>query len=140
MKKIFDRRVYIKLSGWKWKEFIDTSIWRHLVYELEDNAKETSFLYNSFSDFLEEAKKDWIYNLEVKETFFKHLPVVNFSNFGETFSITQKNFSPIEVKIVYEPVTNLSLKTLSELLNADDFCEYLKDRGVGTYPILNKKE
>lgn len=134
MKKIFDMRVYIKKQGWK--EYVNTSVWKHLIYT-ENDGKGKSFLFNSFSDFLDEVEKGWIYNVERKETFFGHLPKIEFSKFENRFSMNEKNFVPVEVKIVFEPVEEVSLKNLFEMLSADEFCEYLKDRGISFCPMQN---
>ena len=42
----------------------------------------------------------------------------------------EKNFKPIELIESYELVTDLSLKDIYEKLPAEDFIEYLKERGM----------
>ena len=46
--------------------------------------------------------------------------------------MTKRNFKPIEVKVVYEEKNGFSLKALADLLDADSFCEYLRDRNISS--------
>nr|DAQ42808.1 MAG TPA: protein of unknown function (UPF0175) [Caudoviricetes sp.] len=41
----------------------------------------------------------------------------------------KKNFKPIEFRCVYKK-ENLTINELADLLDADSFCEYLRDRGI----------
>ena len=48
---------------------------------------------------------------------------------------TEKNFKPFDVRIEYVERNEISLKGLSEMLKADEFCEYLKDRNITNFFI-----
>lgn len=47
----------------------------------------------------------------------------------DTVAITAKNFKPIEVRCMYKKLS-ASMKELADTLDADSFCEYLRDRGI----------
>lgn len=137
MKKVFDKIVYIKLDGWK--DYKDTSIIKHLQFLSEEEATEKIFCIRDFKELVEEVQNGWICNAEMDETFFKHRPKVVFRTadlLNNSFSVTEKNFAPLEIKIEYVEDKNTSLKTLSKILPADDFVEYLKDREISLEKFL----
>lgn len=129
MKEILDRRVLVKMVGWR--EFEDTSIFRHVVYADESLAeKEISYCYNTFDELKKAVENGMILNAESTFTVFKK-PMVTISTARRDtrIKITEKNFKPVEVKVFYDK-EDLSIKTIASLLKAHDFCEYLKDRGL----------
>lgn len=138
MKKVYNRRVLVKIDGWE--EFEDTSIFRHLRYEDEDFAKQ-EFLYRfeTFEEAKTEIEEGWILNAESTTTFFTKRPKLSINTessfFESPITMTEKSFKPIEVKIVYREENNLSIKTLADLLDADSFCEYLNDRNISSLKI-----
>ena len=137
MKKVFDKRVYIKLEGWK--NYKDTSIFKHLQFLSEEKAIEKIFCIRDFKELVEEVENGWICNAEMDETFFKHRPKVVFRTadlLNDSFSITEKDFASIEIKIEYVEVKDISLKALSEMLSADDFVEYLKNKEISLEKFL----
>ena len=49
--------------------------------------------------------------------------------------VNEKDFEKLEVRVIYrEPV--LTIKQLVNILDADEFLQYLKDRGISTCPML----
>lgn len=137
MKHVFDRRTYIKLNGWEC--FKDTSIFKDLQFLPEGKATEKLFYIRDFKELVTKVQNGLICNAEMDETFFKHRPKVVLHTadlFNDSFSVTEKNFAPLEIKIEYLKVKNISLKTLSEMLPADDFVEYLKDREISLEKFL----
>ena len=139
MKKIYDRRVLVKVDGWK--EFDDTSIFRHLRYKDEDYAnQEHLYRFETFEEAKEEIEKGFILNAESTTTFFTNKPKLEIKTSSSFFdsvplTMTEKSFKPIEVKIVYKEENNVSIKTLADLLDADSFCEYLNDRNISSLKI-----
>lgn len=137
MKHVFDRRTYIKLNGWEC--FKDTSIFKDLQFLPEEKATEKLFYIRDFKELVTKVQNGVICNAEMDETFFKHRPKVVLHTadlFNNYFSITEKNFAPLEIKIEYIEDKNTSLKTLSGMLPADDFVEYLKDREISLEKFL----
>ena len=135
MKKIYDRRVLVKVDGWK--EFDDTSIFRHLKYKDEDYANQEHFYrFETFEEAREEIEKGFILNAKSTTTFFTNKPKLKINTessfFESPITMTEKSFKPIEVKIVYEEEKHISIKELADLLDADSFCEYLNDRNISS--------
>ena len=131
MKKVFDKRVYIKLEGWE--DYKDTSIFKDLQFLPEEKAVEKSFCIRDFKELVAKVQNGVVCNAEMDETFFKHRPKVILHTedlFNNRFSVTEKSFVSIKIKIEYLEDKNTSLKTLSEMLPADDFVEYLKDKEI----------
>ena len=140
MKKIYDRRVLVKVDGWE--EFDDTSIFRYLRYKDEDYAnQEHLYRFETFEEAKEEIEKGFILNAKSTTTFFTNKPKLEIHTSNSFFdsevpcTMTEKNFKPIEVKIVYKEENNVSIKTLADLLDADSFCEYLNDRNISSLKI-----
>lgn len=133
MKKIYDRRVLVKIDGWK--EFEDTSIFTNLRYEDEAfTDQEFNYRFDTFEKAKRAIEEGWVLNAESTTTFFTKKPQIRISTAARDLAIgmTEKNFKPIEVKIVYNEKTNLSITTVANLLNADSFCEYLRDRNISS--------
>lgn len=137
MKKIYDRRVLVKVDGWK--EFDDTSIFRHLRYKDEDYAnQEYLYRFETFEEAKEEIEKGFILNAKSTTTFFTNKPKLEIHTSNSFFdsavpcAMTEKDFKPIEVKIVYKEEKHVSIKELADLLDADSFCEYLNDRNISS--------
>ena len=69
MKKIYDRRVLLKVDGWK--EFDDTSMFRHLKYKDEGYAnQEYCYRFETFKEAKTEIENGWIFNAKSTTTFF----------------------------------------------------------------------
>ena len=138
MKKIYDRRVLVKVDGWE--EFEDTSIFRCLRYKDEDFVKqEYLHRFKTFEDVKADIEEGcWILDAEVTTTFFTRQPKIKINTVNSLLhcspvvEMTKKNFKPIEVKIVYIEEKDISINTLADLLDADTFCEYLRDRNISS--------
>ena len=132
MKKIYDRRVLVKVDGWK--NFEDTSIYRHLKYEDEAFAnKNFHYRFETFEEAKAKIEEGWVLNAESTTTFFTKQPKLKIGTVHLDYTImTKRNFKPIEVKVVYEEKNGFSLKALAALLDADSFCEYLRDRNISS--------
>lgn len=132
MKKIYDRRVLIKVDGWK--DFKDTSIYRHLRYKDEDFAnQEFHYRFETFEEAKAIIEEGSILNAKITTTFFTKQPKLKIGTVDLDYTtMTKRSFKPIEVKVVYEEKNNISLKALADLLDADSFCEYLRDRNISS--------
>lgn len=128
MKEIYDYRFEYKMDGWK--NFVDTSIWKHVKYLTPEDAKAWNFTIKSFDELVELVEKDLFMNAELTKNIFRKT-VVRLSNIESycSHAVTAKNFKPIEVRCTYNKM-NVSMKELADLLDADSFCEYLRDRGI----------
>lgn len=128
MKEIYDYRFEYKMNGWK--NFVDTSIWKHVRYLTPEDAETWNFTIKSFDELVGLVEKGLFMNAELTKNIFRKT-VVRLSNAEDYYShaVTAKNFKPIEVRCAYNRM-NVSMKDLADMLDADSFCEYLKDRGI----------
>lgn len=132
MKKIYDKRLLVKIDGWK--NFEDTSIYKHLKYEDENVAnQEFHYRFETFEEAKAKIEKGLILNAKIATTFFTKQPKLKIGTVDlDYITMTKRSFKPIEIKIVYEEKNNISLKALADLLDADGFCEYLRDRNISS--------
>ena len=125
MKKICDLRCYVAIGK---QDYEDTSMWKHLQYCKPGSTEEC---ITSWDDLCDLVEGHCIRNAELTTNLFGK-PVVKIGWAGLYASktkITDRNFRSIRVKWAAEPVdTVYSIKDLADLLPAEDFCEYLKDR------------
>lgn len=129
MKELYNYRFKYQIEGDK--DFIDTSIWRHVRYLLPEEAQSYGFTIKSFAELLGLVKDNLFMNAEIGKTTFTKKPLVRLSNPDcMAIRVTEKNFKPINVKIEYNKMESLTIKSLSEMLSADDFINYLKDHGI----------
>ena len=132
MKKVFDRAIKVRFNGSN--EWHDTSILYHLVYEHEKfNGQKFDFHFDNFQEAFDWIEQGHLRNAETTETFFRHRPQIHISTASmkcDGVYYTEKNFKPFDVRIEYEEKSGVSLSGLSEMLKADEFCEYLRDRNI----------
>lgn len=132
MKKVFDRVIKVRFNGNS--EWYDTSIFSHLVYEREEfDGKKFDYHFNNFQEAFDWIKQGHLRNAETTETLFRHHPQIHIYTVSAMYDnvyYTEKNFKPFDVRIEYVERNEISLRGLSEMLKADEFCEYLRDRNI----------
>lgn len=129
MKKIFDKRCLIRVNDDK--EFHDTSIFYHLDYMEEEEAATTERVFTNFHEAYEYVKNGGVMNAEATHTLFRNKPEIKLSiadDLGAGY-YTEKNFKSLVVRWVYVE-SQPTIKTLASKLTADEFCQYLTDRGI----------
>jgi alanine racemase len=129
MKKIFDKRCLIRVNDEK--EFHETSIFYHLSYMDEEETQTTERVFTDFQKAYEYVENDGVMNAETSRTLFRNRPEIRLSTVDDYCAgyYTEKNFKSLAVRWEYKEVKP-SMKTLADLLTADEFCEYLTDRGI----------
>jgi hypothetical protein len=92
------------------------------------------FELNTFAEAVEAIKRGAIHRAEIDHTFFGKKPriVLRVGDIHhDRITMTERTFKPIRVKRTWEAYDQtITAKALSNELPADDFCEYLKDRGI----------
>lgn len=137
MKKLVNVRKEYRLNGGEWT---DTSICNHIRYKEESECvTKTSEVITNWADALEYVASDKMCNSTVEHTFFRNIPYLRLPKNScldyPWREVKEKEFKSLEVRVIYlEFDTNL--KALAELLSADEFCQYLKDRGLNTCPMM----
>lgn len=131
MKKLVNLRNYVAIGS---DEYRDTSIWNHIRYVEENACNTTEYTLETFEQAFAAVADNCIRNAETGTTLFRGRPTIEigWSDIYRTKSeMTEKTFKPLRVKWEYEEVTKLyTMKDLADLLPADQFCEWLKDRGI----------
>lgn len=129
MKKIYDKRCLIRVNNEK--EFHDTSIFYHLGYLEEEEAATTERVFTNFHEAYEYVKNDGVMNAEATYTLFRNKPEIKLSTADDLGAgyYTEKNFKSLVVRWVYVE-SQPTIKTLASMLTADEFCQYLTDRGI----------
>ena len=129
MKKIYDKRCLIRVNNEK--EFHDTSIFYHLSYLDENETQTTERVFTDFQKAYEYVENDGVMNAETSHTLFRNRPEIRLSTMDDCCAsyYTEKNFKSLVVRWEYEEVKP-TIKTLADKLTADEFCEYLTDRGI----------
>lgn len=128
MNRVYDYRVEWRID--EEKNFLDTSIWRYLVYLSEEDAKDEIIIIHSFEQLVSWAECGYIPNASIKTFFGKVYAVKLQGNIYDSKIIFKKRFKPIEIRERYIKEDSLSINDLKTYLKADDFIKYLKDRGI----------
>lgn len=138
MKKLINLRCYAAIGN---DDYCDTSIWDHIRYVEVSETNSTEYTLETFEEAFAAVRDHRIRNAETDYTLFGNRPMIELSwgdfHRGRT-AITARNFKPVRVKWEWEEVTRMyTMKDLANLLPAEQFCEWLKDRVitiVGTQP------
>ena len=132
MKKLINLRCYVAIGD---TEFCDTAIWNHIRYiGMEGSSSSTEYYYGTFAEAHKAIENNMIRNAETGFTLFRSRPTIEI-HWGDIMrnntELTEKTFEPIRVKWTKEEVERMyTMKDLIDLLPADQFCEWLKDRGI----------
>ena len=132
MKKVYKVKESLKFQGEK--DFNNCQFFYLYVYKDESEVTDTVFVINTFEDLCAFIEKGLIINAYMSKTFIKKQPKALITRWYGIDSyktgVTKKNFVPIEYKFAYEDESYKSINFYKVNLTADDFCEYLKDRGI----------
>lgn len=131
MKKLANLRCYVAIGKGKYQ---DTSFWNNIRYEEADECDTVEYTLNTWKEAYEAVESNRIRNASAYRTLFGNKPAIEFSwNSLERSrtTLTEKSFKPVHVKWVWEEVSELyTIQDLANLLPANQFCEWLKDRGI----------
>ena len=134
MRKLVDEVVMYRVNGGEWK---DTSIWPHVKY-IEESECETYLTKKmTFAETVKTIEVGLIRNASTDITLFRKRPYITLPDTSRDIlsrTYSEKEVESVEVKIVYEPYST-TMKHLAEMLDADEFCAYLRDRGITTCPL-----
>ncbi len=136
------KQIYNRTKRWKFTDeetMHDTTIFRHFTFLEPEKATTKSYNIDSFETLELTAESDFFWNAEKRISIFGRT-IIELPKKEEflipAISIKEKNFKPIELIESYELVTDLSLKDVYEKLPAEDFIEYLKERGIQNEHIV----
>lgn len=126
MKKLYSKKVIIRVNG--------TYVYSHVgTLHYSENGEPQTFQLNTFDKAILALPQIRRYGFTtyLKKHLFKPLEeTLNFYWLGMNF--TRKTFKPITIEVIYleEEENDYTMKKLAEELPANEFIEYLKDKGV----------
>lgn len=131
MKKLVNLRCYVAIGN---DDYCDTSVWNHIRYVEVSECNTTEYTLESFEEAFAAVADNHIRNAETSTTLFRNQPTIEigWGDFYRNKSVmTKKTFKPIHVKWEWQEVKRMyTMKDLADLIPADQFCEWLKDRGI----------
>ena len=139
MKKIFNKYVEIMIEGVH-KTFVDTSIWNDYRYlDVLDTATKTEH-FTDYDALFEAVADGKIRGAKVDYTLFGSKPYLRFNNADELIhhNVNRKNFKSVTVRVRYNEVKSYTLKTLYEVLPAEEFMAFCADRNEKFYNEISK--
>lgn len=131
MKKLVNLRNFVAIGN---DEYCDTSIWNHIRYVEVSETNSTEYTLETWEEAFAAVADNRIRNAETSCTLFRNRPTIEIG-WGDIYRnksvMSEKTFKPIRVKWEWQEVTRMyTMKDLADLLPADQFCEWLKDRGI----------
>ena len=129
MKQVYDCEQFISLSPKR--EFESTSIWWHLhLLDAEQALNRTNrTYYKTFEEFFEACADGYVRNADAYIGLFK-TPKVLVKCGMNNYTVTKRNFQEVCVWNHTKAVSHLPMSTIMEQLPADEFAEYLRERGI----------
>lgn len=138
MKKIYSCNDLVSFDNGKtWK---DTSFFESYKYLEESDIEIISFESEglSFQEIVSAIENGNVKNAKVERSLFtnKQKIKISLADSFTTIYFTEKNYKTMCIKRELKECNSLTFKNLMNILTADEFCEYLKDRGINSYNIL----
>jgi hypothetical protein len=132
MLKVYHVYDYVSIDGAKWR-----TVGRYGGYRVTDEEVETTLVLDDVSfeearEFLSNTLLDGVWN---ESTFFRNKPVVVVSYQDAWDPVWYRHFKTMSYKREYEEYKSVTTKWIIEHLSADQFIQYLKERGITTCPM-----
>ena len=130
-KKLVNLRCYVAIGN---GDYCDTSFWNHTRYVEVGECDTLEYTLETWEDAYSAVDANKIRNASTFTTFFGNKPAIEFS-WGRLersrTTLTERTFKPVRVKWQWEEVDRVyTMKDLADILPAEQFCEWLKDRGI----------
>lgn len=136
MLKVYKVHNYVSIDGAHWREVVqirladDCWIASYGVPAYKYILFDKSF--NEVREYLNNNNLDGIRN---DYTFWRHNPIINVRYFDTWDDVKYRHFDHMFYKREFEEWTNVSFEWLAKYLPADQFIQYLKERGITTCPM-----
>ena len=130
-KKLVNLRCYVAIGN---GDYCDTSFWNHTRYAEVGECDTLEYTLETWEDAYSAVDANKIRNASTFTTFFGNKPAIEFS-WGRLersrTTLTERTFKPVRVKWQWEEVDRVyTMKDLADILPDEQFCEWLKDRGI----------
>ena len=139
MLKVYKVYNYVSIDGSDWRKVVQCRLaddcW--IVSDGEPAYKYILF-DKSFNEVREHLNNNNLDGIRNDYTFWRHNPIINVRYSDVWEDVKYRHFDEMFYKREYTEWTNISFEWLSKHLTADQFIQYIKERGITTCPILNK--
>lgn len=134
MKKIVDVKTLYSVNGSDWILLDDASRIRYYEEEMTTNWKSSEL---DVEEFIRWSSEGMIPEVEIGKTLFRKRPYLLLPHPTELYDVRFYNdeIKSLRIKRMYLSCPNITIKSLANLLPADQFCEYLKDRGITSFSL-----
>ena len=129
MKRVYDCEQFISLTPSH--NFQETSIYYHLhLLSAEESLNRTHRIYyKTFEEFFSAVENGVVRNADAYFGMFKQ-PKIKVRCGIDYYTITKHNFKEVCVWNHAKDVSHLPMSTLIKQMPADEFAEYLRERGI----------
>ena len=131
MLKVYNIYDYVSIDGAKWRR---VGGYRYMATdeEVEDKLILDNVSFDEARKYLSENSLNGIWN---SSTFFRHRPMVEIHYFDNWSACEYRCFNTLSYKREVVENTNISFEWLTQHLTADQFIQYLKERGITACPM-----
>lgn len=131
MLKVYRVHEYVSINGAKWREIGDSG------YKISDEEVSDLLILDnvSFAETREYLKNKIIIGMSNGETLFRRKPLVDIRYADAWDYVSYRHFDTLSYKRTYTEWTTVSMQWLMEHATADQFIQYLKERGITTCPM-----
>lgn len=132
MLKVYHVYDYVSIDGAKWR-----TVGGYGGYKITDEEVETKLVLDNVSfeearEFLSQNPLDGVLN---DSTLLRNKPTIVVRYQDAWDWVEYRRFDTMSYKREYKEYENVSFKWLTEHLSADQFIQYLKERGITTCPM-----
>ena len=131
MLKVYYVRDYVSIDGSEWRRV------GMCGYTVTDEEVEDKLVLDnvSFDEAREYLSKNILSSVWNDSTFFRHKPTVEVCYTGAWDPVSYRHFNTLSYKRKFEEDKNVSIEWMIQHLSADQFIQYLKERGITTCPM-----
>lgn len=131
MLKVYNYYAYVSVDGEKWRCIDDGHTIR------DEEPTDLIILDNAtFDETYEYLSNHIVWNMWHDLTLFRKKPIIEVRYYDAWDSVTYRHFNTLSYKKIYKEWENVSMEWLMKHASADQFIQYLKERGITACPIM----
>lgn len=131
MLKVYNVHDCISIDGAKWREIGLTG---YIITDKE--LSEIVILdHATFAETREYLDNNWIDGMRNQETFWRRKPIIEVRYQDAWDWVDYRRFNTLSYKRKYKEWKDVSMEWLMKHASADQFIQYLKERGITACPM-----
>jgi crotonobetainyl-CoA:carnitine CoA-transferase CaiB-like acyl-CoA transferase len=131
MLKVYNVHDRISIDGAKWREIGLTG---YIITDKE--LSEIVILdHATFAETREYLDNNWIDGMRNQETFWRRKPIIEIRYQDAWDWVDYRRFNTLSYKRKYKEWKDVSMEWLMKHASADQFIQYLKERGITACPM-----